>query len=107
MRLYADSAVESLTFLESPSSLPGIPTHRPCMGRRVIAAALVLLVSAGVSAACIGVAISQGGECRARTTPVPDLITGEYQLEYYDEEYSHFLSAMGVPQSVQSLILTV
>ena len=107
MILYADSAVESLSFLESPSSLRRIPTHRPCMGRRVIASALVLLVTAGVSAACIGVAISQGGECRARTTPVPDLITGEYQLEYYDEEYSHFLSAMGVPQSVQSLILTV
>ena len=105
MSLYADSAVERLTFLESPSSRPGIPTHR--QGRRIIAAALVLLVTAGVSAACIGVAISQGGECRARTTPVPDLITGEYQLEYYDEEYSHFLSAMGVPQSVQSLILTV
>ena len=75
------------------------------MGRRVIAAALVLLVF--VSAACIGVAITQRGESRERTTPVPDLITGEYQLEFYDEEYSHLLSAMGVPQSVQSLILTV
>ena len=107
MSLHADSAVESLTFLESPSSLPGIPTHRLCMGRRVVAAVMVLLLSAGVSAACIGVVISQGGECRARTTPAPDLITGEYKLEYYDEEYSHFLSAMGVPQSVQSLILTV
>ena len=101
------SAVESLSFLESPSPLPGMPTHRPCMGRRVVAAVVVMLVSAGVSAACIGVVITQGGECRATTTPVTDLITGEHQLEYYDEEYSHFLSAMGVPQSVQSLILTV
>ena len=49
----------------------------------------------------------QGRECMDRSTPVPDLVTGEYQLEYYDEEYTQLLSAMGVPQQVQSLILTV
>ena len=65
-------------------------------------------MSTGVSAVClVGVVISQGGECRATATPVPDLITGEYQLEYYDEEYTQFLSAMGVPKSVQTLILSV
>jgi len=38
---------------------------------------------------------------------VADLLTGEYQLEYNDHEYTHLLSAMGVPEQVQSLILTV
>ena len=52
----------------------------------------------------MGVVLHQGGEC---STPVADLLTGEYQLEYNDQEYTHLLSAMGVPEQVQSLILTV
>ena len=56
-----------------------------------------------MSAVClVGVFLSQGGE-----TPVPDMISGVYQLEYYDEEYSQFLTAMGVPGSVQTLLLSV
>ena len=60
--------------------------------------------------ACIVGVVSgwQGaGKCGDRSTPVPDLVTGEYQLEYYDEEYTQLLSAMGLPHQVQSLILTV
>merc|ERR1712013_934922 len=66
---------------------------------------LVLLLAVGVCIVCIvGVVLQQGGEC---STPVADLLTGEYQLEYNDHEYTHLLSAMGVPEQVQSLILTV
>ena len=61
--------------------------------------------------ACIVGVVSgwQGADkCVDRTTPAySDLVTGEYQLEYYDEEYTQLLSAMGVPEHVQSLILTV
>jgi len=61
----------------------------------------VLLVLSGVGVVClVGVFLSKGGK-------TPDLRSGVYQLEYYDKEYSQFLTAMGVPRSVQTLLLSV
>jgi len=120
---HPDSIPENLNLLE-PSISEGLPSRswqvctpsshswQVCtparhswQGWQIAAASLVLLIAVGVCIVCIvGVVLPQGGEC---STPVTDLLTGEYQLEYYDKEYTHLLSAMGVPEQVQSLILTV
>jgi len=99
------SPSRSLTLVESPCSdvySQYSQKRQSCLGKKMWSLGLLLLLS-GVSVIClVGVFLSQGGE-----SSVPDIISGVYQLEYYDEEYSQFLTAMGVPRSVQTLLLSV